>query len=163
MRGHQYLPLAVSLFVVGCAQNASKLNPAGGLSKEGLTRKVRKVRTTAYTGSEGSHYNAIGSRLQAANLSSAAADWSRFPFGTKFRLLDNNQIYVVDDYGAALVGTETIDLYMPSRRLMQRWGIRHVNIEVIEPGSYTKSLDILRTRKRLPYVRRMVNDLQKKL
>lgn len=163
MRGHQYLTLAVSLFVVGCAQNASQLNPAGGLSKEGLTRKVRKVRTTAFTGSEGSHYNAIGSRLQAAKLSSAAADWSRFPFGTKFRLLDNNQIYVVDDYGSALVGTETIDLYMPSRRLMQRWGVRHVNIEVIEPGSYTKSLDILRPRKRLPYVRRMVNDLQKKL
>ena len=163
MRGHQYLTLAVSLFVVGCAQNASRLNPAGGLSKEGLTRKVKKVRTTAYTGSEGSHYNAIGSRLQAAKLSSAAADWSRFPFGTKFRLLDTNQTYVVDDYGAALVGTETIDLYMPTRHLMRQWGVRHVNIEVIEPGSYTKSLDILRPRKRLPYVRRMVNDLQKKL
>ena len=163
MRGHHYLTLAVSLFVVGCAQNASRQNPAGGFSEEGPAGKVRKVRTTAYTGSEGSHYNAIGSRLQAANLSSAAADWSRFPFGTKFRLLDTNQTYVVDDYGSALVGTETIDLYMPSRRLMRQWGVRHVNIEVIQPGSYAKSLDILRPRKRLPYVRRMVNDLQKRL
>jgi hypothetical protein len=94
---------------------------------------------------------------------SAAADWSRFPYGTIFRLLENNQTYVVDDYGAALVGTETIDLYMPSRHLMNRWGVRHVSIELVEPGSYAKSLQILRPRKRLPYVRRMVNDLGKKL
>jgi len=163
MRGHQYVTLAVSLLVVGCTENASHPKATSGLSKEGPAGKIRKVRTTAYTGSEGSHYNAIGSRLQSANPVSAAADWSRFPFGTKFRLLDNNQTYVVDDYGAALVGTETIDLYMPSRHLMNRWGVRYVRIQVVEPGSYDRSLDILRPRKRLPYVRRMVNDLQKKL
>ena len=163
MRGHQYVTLAVSLLVVACTENTSHPKATTGLSKEGPAGKIREVRTTAYTGSEGSSYNAVGSQLQSANLVSAAADWSRFPYGTKFRLLDNNRIYVVDDYGAALVGTETIDLYMPSRRLMNRWGVRYVRIQVVEPGSYAKSLDILRPRKLLPYVRRMVNNLQKKL
>lgn len=162
MRGHQFLTLALSLFVVGCTQNANRPNPTAALSK-GTAGKIKKVRTTAYTSSEGSRYNAIGSRLQSTNVMSAAADWSRFPYGTKFRLLENNQTYVVDDYGAALVGTETIDLYMPSRRLMTQWGVRHVAIELVDPGSYTKSLEILRPRKRIPYVRRMVNDLEKKL
>jgi 3D (Asp-Asp-Asp) domain-containing protein len=163
MRGHQYLTLALSLLVVGCTQNASRPKSTAGLSKEGTAGKIKKVRTTAYTGSEGNRYNAIGSRVQSTNMMSAAADWSRFPYGTIFRLLENNQTYVVDDYGAALVGTETIDLYMPSRHLMNRWGVRHVSIELVEPGSYAKSLQILRPRKRLPYVRRMVNDLEKKL
>jgi 3D (Asp-Asp-Asp) domain-containing protein len=162
MRGHQFLTLALSLFVVGCTQNANRPKPTAGLSKD-TAGKIRKVRTTAYTRSEGSRYNAIGGRLQSVKVLSAAADWSRFPYGTKFRLLENNQTYVVDDYGAALVGTETIDLYMPCRHLMNQWGVRHVAIELVDPGSYTKSLEILRPRKRIPYVRRMVNDLEKKL
>lgn len=162
MRGHQFLTLALSLFVVGCTQNANRSKPTAALSK-GTAGKIKKVRTTAYTGSEGSRCNAIGNRLQSTNVMSAAADWSRFPYGTTFRLLENNQTYVVDDYGAALVGTGTIDLYMPSRRLMNQWGVRHVAIELVDPGSYTKSLEILRPRKRIPYVRRMLNDLEKKL
>lgn len=152
----------MSLLVVGCTQNANRSNATAGLSKD-IPGKIKKVRTTAYTGSEGSHRNATGHQLQSGTLISAAADWSRFPYGTKFRLLENNQTYVVDDYGAALVGTETIDLCMPSRHLMNHWGVRQVSIEFVNPGSYTKSLEILRPRKNIPYVRRMVKDLEKKL
>jgi hypothetical protein len=32
-------------------------------------------------------------------IGSAAADWSRWPAGTAFRLLSTGQIYRVDDYG----------------------------------------------------------------
>jgi len=33
-----------------------------------------------------------------------------------------------------LVGTDTIDLYVTSRRMMNRWGARKVGIEVLEKG-----------------------------
>ena len=51
-------------------------------------------------------------------IGSAAADWSRWPAGTVFRLISTGQVYRVDDYGWALAGRNTIDLYMPSRGAM---------------------------------------------
>ena len=42
---------------------------------------------------------------------------------------------MIDDYGGALVGTNTIDLYKTSRAAMRRWGVRHVDIDIIEWGS----------------------------
>jgi len=70
---------------------------------------------------------------------------------------------VIDDYGSALVGTETIDLYMPSRRLMNQWGVRRVNIEVLEEGSYIISLKVLRSRRGVRSVRQMVENIEKKI
>ena len=123
-----------------------------------------EVRTTAYTRSHhGTAKNANDSELKAGDLNSAAADWSRFPLGTKFNIWGTHQTYVVDDYGPALVGTNTIDLYMPSPREMRHWGVRKVTIIIIEPGSYERSLALLKPRKHVPYVRRMVKVLQEKV
>ena len=71
-----------------------------------------KVRTTAYTHTEaGGSHNAVGTRLSGKNVMSAAADWSRWPLGTKFRIVDTDEVFEIDDYGSALIGTGTIDLY----------------------------------------------------
>jgi len=51
--------------------------------------------------------------------------------------------YVIDDYGSALVGKDTIDLYQPTSRSMNQWGVRHVEIEVLEWGSFEESLEVL--------------------
>jgi hypothetical protein len=83
--------------------------------------------------------------------------------GTKFRVVDNNKMYVIDDYGSALVGTETIDLYMPSRYLMNQWGARKVTIEVLENGSYAESLEVLKPRQGVRCVRQMVQNIEKKV
>jgi 3D (Asp-Asp-Asp) domain-containing protein len=121
---------------------------------------IRHVRTTAYTLSEaGGHRNAHGVKLHAG---SAAADWSRFPYGTRFRVRGHDQVFVIDDYGSALVGTNTIDLYMPTRRSMKRWGVRHVDIELLEMGSYQKSREILRSRAHSRYVRKMLYALNRR-
>lgn len=127
------------------------------------TRPVRKVRTTAYTHFEGGsgRNNAIGKRLVTGKVSSAASDWSRFPLGTRFRILRTGQEYVIDDYGGALVGTDTIDLYAPSHATMRRWGVRHEDIEILEWGSSDESLRILQPRSRVARVRRMIADLEK--
>ena len=117
--------------------------------------------STAYTRSEGPHSNGIGSRLQCSDFRSAAADWSRFPVGTKFTILESGRNYMVDDYGSAVVGTNTIDLYVPTRSEMNRWGVRKVTISITELGSYAKSLEILRPRRGIPYVRKMVENLER--
>ena len=123
-----------------------------------------EVRTTAYTCSHrGIETNATGSHLKAGDLKSAAADWSRFPLGTKFKVRETQQTYVVDDYGPALVGKNKIDLFMPSLREMRHWGVRKVTINIIERGSYAKSLALLKPRKSVPYVRRMVKVLEQKV
>jgi hypothetical protein len=72
----------------------------------------------------------------------------------------SDRLYVIDDYGSALVGTNTIDLYMPTRREMVNWGFRRVTIELLEVGSYQQSLKILKPRSRIAFVRRMVQNLE---
>src|ERR1700733_15009000 len=165
MKTFHAVSLGVSILVVGCSQDGSQLGNGSSLRGKASLQKLVQVKTTAYCHTERAHRryrksNAVDGRLAAAELNSAAADWSRFPMGTKFRVVGSNQRYVVDDYGSALVGTNTIDLYMPSRREMARWGSRRVTIEVLEVGSYQQSLKILKPRSRIAYVRRMVKDLE---
>jgi 3D (Asp-Asp-Asp) domain-containing protein len=70
----------------------------------------------------------------------AAADWSRWPAGTVFRLLSTGQSYRVEDYGWALSGRNTIDLYMANQREMNSWGAREETIEVPVPRRRTWQL-----------------------
>ena len=120
------------------------------------------VRTTAYTHTEaGGSKNAIGGRLRfGGSVSSAASDWSWLPLGTRFRMLSDGREYVIEDYGSALVGRKTVDLYKPTRRAMNAWGVRHEEIEILEWGSRAMSLKLLKTRMRNKHVRRMVASLQ---
>jgi 3D (Asp-Asp-Asp) domain-containing protein len=124
-----------------------------------------KVRTTAYTHSETDHWkygrkNALGTPLQSGNINSAAADWSRWPAGTVFRLVATGEIFVVDDYGWALSGTNTIDLYKPSRRAMNEWGVRRVTIEILQWGDVKESYRILKPRAKFRHVKRMVRQME---
>lgn len=127
-----------------------------------------RVRTTAYTHNEADHKkygrrNALGTRLRYGKVRSAAADWSRYPVGTQFRIVGQPGIlYEVDDYGGALVGTGTIDLYKPTFSAMNRWGVRHIDIEVVKWGSFAKSLKVLKPRTKWRHVRRMVQSIYKK-
>ncbi|MDZ4404634.1 3D domain-containing protein [Prosthecobacter sp.] len=128
-----------------------------------------RVRTTAYTHDESDHIiygvkNAIGTNLKFGSVRSAAADWSRFPVGTKFRIAGQpNVVYEVDDYGSALVGTGTIDLYKPSQSMMNDWGVRHVDIEVIQWGSYERSMQLMRDRTKWKHVRSMMEGIEARL
>ncbi|HSV63301.1 MAG TPA: 3D domain-containing protein [Chthoniobacterales bacterium] len=126
-------------------------------------RRIANVRTTAYTHTErGGRKNAVGARLAGANVMSAAADWSRFPLGTRFQIVGTPDRYVIDDYGGALIGTDTIDLYKTSRSAMRQWGVRHVDIDVIEWGSKEQSLKVLKPRGKNRLIRRMIAGLEQK-
>lgn len=145
--------------------------PNLGRDKHGLPfyhpkQTNRVVRTTAYTHTEGDHIvygpsNAIGTRLMYTDtLRSAAADWSVYPLGTKFKIKGEPYTYVVDDYGSALVGTATIDIYQPTRALMNKWARRLVEIEVIEWGSSARSMEVLAARRKAGHCGRMYASLQ---
>jgi 3D (Asp-Asp-Asp) domain-containing protein len=93
-------------------------------------------------------------------IGSAAADWGRWPMGTTFRLLSTGQIYRVDDYGWALSGRNTIDLYMANSRDMNTWGARQEPIQILQWGDPRQSLEFLAPRQNYKHVRRMVLELQ---
>lgn len=93
-------------------------------------------------------------------IGSAAADWSRWPAGTVFRLLSTGQIYKVDDYGWALSGRNTIDLYMATRSAMNDWGARTEPIQVLQWGDPQESLRFLDRHQEHRHIKRMVLELQ---
>lgn len=114
--------------------------------------RTRIVRTTAYTCSEDDHLiygskNATGTTLRYNDrVRSAAADWSFYPVGTTFRIKGLPYLYVVDDYGSALLGTGTVDIYKPSKAIMNQWGRRNVELTVVQWGSFTRSAELLSKR-----------------
>lgn len=127
------------------------------------------VRTTAYTHTESDHLaygakNAVGGQLKFySGVKSAAADWSKYPVGTRFQIVGSPDIYEVDDYGSALVGKNTIDLYKPSSSKMDSWGVRNVRIKILKWGSYRQSFAILKERDGYSHVRQMVSEIEKKI
>ena len=101
-----------------------------------------------------------GERGRSPQIGSAAADWSRWPAGTVFRLLSTGQNYRVEDYGWALSGRNTIDLYMANQREMNSWGARQEKIEILKWGDPQESLQFLQRHQDYKHIRRMVLELE---
>lgn len=93
---------------------------------------------------------------------SAAADWARWPAGTIFRVLSTGQLYRVEDYGWALAGRNTIDLYMATPREMNSWGVRQELIQVVQWGDRKECLRRLAPHTRYRHIKRMVLELEGK-
>ncbi len=163
--------LLAAVFLCACESTKKPVKPPA--TKTGLATKPEKkvttsatrrmyVRTTAYHHSEpGGRVTAMGGFLKATH--SAAADWSWLPAGTKFRIVETGEDYIIEDYGSALIGKYTIDLYKSTRSAMNAWGVRYVNIEITEMGSYPVSLAVLLPRQKYAHVRAMVDGLKKKV
>lgn len=130
--------------------------------------RVRYVRTTAYHCAEADHLqygsmNATGTPLKYSDrVRSAAADWSVYPVGTVFKIKGMSQLFVVDDYGSALTGTGTIDIYTPSAGHMKEWGRRNVEIAIVQWGSYARSAQLLSKRTAYSHCRQMYVAIQRK-
>lgn len=130
-----------------------------------FAERRRVVRTTAYTCSEDDHLiygskNATGTQLRYNNrVRSAAADWSFYPVGTTFRIKGLPYLYVVDDYGSALTGTGTIDIYKPSKDVMNLWGRRTVEVNIVQWGSFTRSAELLSQRQKFSHCRQMLANI----
>ncbi len=155
----------VSLTVVSCGTPTNQKAGRGSQASKAATR-INSVRTTAYTHTESDHIqygaaSATGEQLKYGNVRSAATDWSVYPVGTVFQIDGDPYVYEVDDYGSALVGTNTIDIYKPDKAAMRNWGVRSVNIKVLRWGSFSKSLAIMRDRTKNNHVRKMVQRIER--
>jgi 3D (Asp-Asp-Asp) domain-containing protein len=130
-----------------------------------FSERHRVVRTTAYTCSEDDHLiygnkNATGTPLRYTNrVRSAAADWSFYPVGTTFRIKGLPYLYVIDDYGSALSGTGTVDLYKPNKEVMNLWGRRNVELTIVQWGSFNRSAEILSQRTKHTHCRQMLANI----
>lgn len=131
--------------------------------------RKRLVRTTSYSHMENEpgapgRMNASGGILKYGdNIRSAAADWSVYPLGTKFKIKGQPYTYVVDDYGSALVGTNTVDIFKPSLQQMRKWGTRKVELTVVQWGSYERSRRLLKGRTGYKHCRKMYTSILSKL
>lgn len=133
--------------------------------------QIMMVRTTAYSHLQADslpygRLSAAGGTLKyGSEVRSAAADWSKYPLGTRFVIEGLPYEYVVDDYGSALVGTETIDIYKPDLSGIGSWGVRNIPIRVLEWGSFEESAKILDGRKHVRHaghVRKMLSEIERK-
>lgn len=144
---------------------ASKPRDRHGMPVYTFSERNRIVRTTAYTDSESDHLvygnkNATGTALRYTNrVRSAAADWSFYPVGTTFRIKGLPYLYVVDDYGSALTGTGTIDIYKPNKQIMNLWGRRNVELTIVQWGSFTRSAELLSKRTKYQHCRQMLANI----
>ena len=143
------------------SQAAGKPKDKHGMPFYSQSERNRLVRTTAYTCSEDDHIeygsmNAAGTPLRYTDrVRSAAADWAVYPVGTVFRIKGMKQLFVVDDYGSALTGTNTVDIYTPSKAHMGVWGRRNVELTVVQWGSFSRSAEILSKRTHHPHCAKM--------
>ncbi|MEO6969686.1 MAG: hypothetical protein ABI217_02185 [Chthoniobacterales bacterium] len=104
----------------------------------------------------------LGDQLSNQIYGSAAADWARWPAGTIFRVVSTGQLYRVEDYGWALSGRNTIDLYMATPGDMNRWGVRQEMIQIVQWGDAQESLRRLGSHQKYRHIRRMVLELEGK-
>lgn len=164
----------MATLMVGCETTSSGSgagkSKVAGVSTGNLSKAhgpVRVVRTTAYHCKEADHIaygslSAYGTQLRYGKVRSAAADWSRYPIGTVFRIAGVPQLFIVDDYGSALVGKDTLDLYTRSKQEMNYWGARYVKVEFLRWGSYDLSYKLLAERAKYPHCRQMAMAIKAK-
>jgi 3D (Asp-Asp-Asp) domain-containing protein len=162
MHVSRFLALAVAVLFSACAR------PLPKYEKPIARTQLQRVRTTAYTHTESDHrqhgcLTCLGTQLRYGAVRSAAADWSRWPAGTLFRIQETGEICEVDDIGWALSGRNTIDLYKPSRAAMNAWGVRMVNIEILRWGDDRESLALLQKRSKHRHVKRMLDGLENRV
>jgi 3D (Asp-Asp-Asp) domain-containing protein len=132
--------------------------PKKGTRVTATVTTTRRTKTTA-TATQGVK-RAVAVSKVSSRIGSAAADWSRWPMGTTFRLLSTGQMYRVEDYGWALSGRNTIDLYMANQSDMNSWGARQEPIQVLHWGDPQQSLQFLQSHTEHKHIKRMVLELE---
>ena len=147
--------------VINISSKDSKLQPFSMQEKKKaksattITATTRVTKTTTVRGAK----RAVAVS-KPPKIGSAAADWSRWPMGTTFRLLSTGQMYRVEDYGWALSGRNTIDLYMSNQRDMNTWGARQEPIQILHWGDPHESMQILQSHSEHKHIKRMLLELE---
>lgn len=91
--------------------------------------KRMTVKATAYTSAwdEGGAYAYNGQKLRDGHI---AADFKVLPLGTKVYIPQFNKVFTVVDTGSAIKGNK-IDIWMATKQQCKNWGIRTIEIIVL--------------------------------
>ena len=89
----KYIKLTIALAFAGFLASCAEQQQVSHITIQSPSvHRMQKVRTTAYTHTEkGGRRNALGTYLSGRHVQSAASDWSRFPLGTRFRIVDTKE------------------------------------------------------------------------
>jgi 3D (Asp-Asp-Asp) domain-containing protein len=157
----EVVPRAIPVYEV---PHAIPVDETASYSPQLQPFSIEETRTVTRTTKRGTKTTRSAKRTVAIfkppQIGSAAADWSRWPAGTVFRLLSTGQVYRVEDYGWALSGRNTIDLYMLNEREMNSWGARQDTIQILRWGDPQESLQFLQSHQNYKHIKRMVLELE---
>lgn len=160
------LPAKADVSLLNSVANLPKDKHGMPSYTDDITHRV--VRATAYShmqnepGAPG-RMNAAGGILKYDQVRSAAADWSKYPVGTKFRIKGLPYLYVIDDYGSALTNTNTIDIFHPTLGGIKEWGLRTIEIDIVQWGSWDRTLALLKGRQSHWHCRDMYANARQKV
>src|SRR5438309_439756 len=127
--------------LIKIAKTQAELQPYNMQDKKAprvTTTTTLVTKTTTVRGSK--RAVAVG---KPPKMGSAAADWSRWPMGTTFRLLSTGQTYRIEDYGWAVSGRNTIDPDMSNQRDMNTCGARQEPIQNLHWDDARESLPLI--------------------
>ncbi|WP_032123567.1 G5 and 3D domain-containing protein [Clostridium amazonitimonense] len=109
------------------------LNVSRGSGEDILYKKSMKVKATAYynSGSNGNHITATGTstRRNPGGYSSIAVDPRVIPLGTRV-YVEGYGYAIAEDTGGAIKGN-TIDVFFPSASETYNWGVKYVNVYIL--------------------------------
>lgn len=138
----------IFLFFVCLAAVLAGCATGGRVYEDPLPRtQYQKVTVSSYTGAVVTpgqpSLTARGTRYQRGSVSSAAADWSRWPAGTLIRVMATGEMYEIDDFTDDIIGRNEILLYRPTLARIPSDQSHLVTIEVLRWGSPRESIRLL--------------------
>ncbi len=89
------------------------------------TSKTLNVKAYAYTG------DGITATGTVPKYGTIAVDPSVIPYGTKVYIKELDKVFTAEDCGGAIKGN-TIDIFMPTEKNCNDWGIRNITIEILK-------------------------------
>ena len=87
--------------------------------------KTLNVKAYAYTG------DGITATGTVPKYGTIAVDPSVIPYGTKVYIKELDKVFTAEDCGGAIKGN-TIDIFMPTEKNCNDWGIRNITIEILK-------------------------------
>ena len=101
------------------------------MDNKNIKGRQMKVKATAYTGSpaEGGDMTYLGTKCREGYT--IAVDPKVIPLGTKVYIPQFNKIFVAEDTGSAIKGKK-IDIFMNSYKEAMKWGIREIDIIILD-------------------------------
>lgn len=108
-----------------CNDYVSTSSASSSSNSSSSVVKTLNVKAYAYTG------DGITATGTVPKYGTIAVDPSVIPYGTKVYIKELDKVFTAEDTGGAIKGN-TIDIFMPTEKNCNDWGIRNITIEILK-------------------------------